>query len=76
MIALAWSAAALFFLLWLVEHLGGDDARGRLRRQRDDAQALADERGLRLLIAEHERDVARSMIHPSGRLRIVKDGDQ
>lgn len=53
MTAIAFAFATLWFALWLIEHVGG-------REQRDDLR-------LRLMIAEHERDVARSMAHPSRR---------
>lgn len=67
MTALAIAFAALWFALWLIEHVGGREKRDELREQRDEAETRACELGLRLLVAEHERDVARSMVHPSRR---------
>lgn len=64
---LAWTFAALCFALWVIEHFGGFDARARLRDQRDKATERADDLALRLMVAEHERDVARSLVHPSRR---------
>lgn len=76
MSAVAWTFAAIVFVLWLVEHYGGADARDRLRKQRDEQTNRADDLALKLLIAETERDVARRQVHPSARhLRVVR-GDE
>lgn len=69
MTTLAWTVAVVVFALWMVEHFGGFDSRQRLRDQRDEAR-------LRLMVAEHERDVARAQVHPSRRRLRSVDGGQ
>lgn len=78
MTALAWTVATVSFALWLIEHFGGTDSRARLRHQRDlarkqhrDAEARACGLGIRLLLTTVERDNARRLVHPSGRLAPV-----
>lgn len=38
MTVLAWSFAATFFALWIIEHVGGAEARVELRRQVREAR--------------------------------------
>lgn len=69
MIALAWTFTAFFLGLWLVEHVGGADARDRLRAQRDAAVAERDE----LVAAEWGRIVAASLAHSEARIAAARE---
>lgn len=74
MTALAWAFAATVFVLWLIEHQGGADARRRLRKQAARAKERADLAIHALAVCRAERDEARRQAHPSRRLRGIDGG--
>lgn len=71
MIPAALIAALVIGYFWSEDHRRLEAERDLARKQHRDAEARACGLGLRLLLATIERDHARRLVHPSGRLAPV-----